>query len=275
MNVSIFSRSETLDLVRSTKNMPTLPDRFLKIRSTIANIHSDANDLAHIIETDIATSAAILKISNSASYNPSGKALASLPHAIARIGTATSAQIAMSMALLQGFMIPSGLNHIRKFWAHSYATAQICSYMCQQLTSPYKEQQATLFIAALLHDIGRAILAMRVDINYFDRDFSALCSQELCEAESETYGVDHTEVGAIILEHWGMPDTVIETVRRHHSPDTAIATNLCSEAEAFVLETWPSTPHIEEMQIIMKAPPHDDIMQAMQASEILKPLLQK
>jgi HD-like signal output (HDOD) protein len=38
------------------------------------------------------------------------------------------------------------------------------------------------------------------------------------EAERETFGVSHSEVGAYLLELWGLPVTIVEAIALYHEP---------------------------------------------------------
>jgi len=271
MYQAIFSRKKSLSLIRNTKNIPTLPDRFVKIRDVIAKPHSCSDDLSHIIETDFSTSSTLLKIANSASYNPHGNALSSLPHAIARLGFSTSAEIAMSMSLLQTFTDTKSIQRVHALWAHSYATAMISKYLYQRLKNPPSIDIATIFMMALLHDIGQVILATRVDHNYFDRDLPAIHDQTLCHAEQSLYGIDHAEAGSIILDCWNMPDILIQSTLHHHQSSDDIVGNLCALAEDFVATHWQNLQHIEEVHQLLCYSPKDKIDALLQAS----PRLQK
>jgi len=246
MNYVVSSREKSLSLIQDTQNIPTLPDRFLKIRDVISEPHSCGDDLSAIVQTDAATASTLLKIANSASYNPHGNALSSLPHAIARLGFSTSCEIAMSMALLQNFSSTKSINRVHALWAHSYATAMICKYMYQRLKRPPQADIATVFMAGLLHNIGQVILATRVDHEYFDRDLPSLHDQLLCDAEQALYGIDHAEVGAMILDSWNMPDILIQSARHHHASNDDLVKNLCTLADEFVAMHWPTLQHIEE-----------------------------
>jgi HD-like signal output (HDOD) protein len=39
-------------------------------------------------------------------------------------------------------------------------------------------------------------------------------------AEREILGIDHAEVGSLLLEHWNLPPTLSEIVRWHHEPES-------------------------------------------------------
>jgi len=265
------SREESLSLIQDTQNMPTLPDRLLKIRAVINHPHSGSDELSSIIETDLATSSTLLKIANSAAYNPHHRSLSSLPHAISRLGISTSAEIGMSMALLQNFTSTKSINRVHSLWAHAFATATIAKYMYQRLSkAPLEHTVATVFMMGLLHDIGQVILAIRVDEDYFDRDFHGLHGEELCHAENAMYGINHAEAGAAILECWNMPDSLAAFTLNHHKASTNLAYSLCQNAESFIYKHWPNVQHIEEVQQLLSYSPIDKIDAALQASPVFQ-----
>jgi len=270
MMTPFSSREESLALIQDTQNMPTLPDRFLKIRDMIANPHSDSNDLNDIIETDFSTSSTLLKIANSTAYNPHGRALSSLPHAIARLGMSTSAEIAMSMSLLEDLTTTKSIECVHALWANAYAVAMIAKYMHQRLKAPLENNISTVFMMGLLHDIGQLILAIRVDENYFDHDFHALHGENLCHAETEMYGINHAEAGAAILTCWNMPDNLITCTLNHHQTCTNLVFNLCQLAESFIYKHWPNIQHIEEVQQLLSYSPVDKIDIALRASPVFQ-----
>lgn len=273
MTTAISSREESLALIQDTQDMPTLPDRFLKIRDVIEHPHSSGEALSNIIETDFATASTLLKIANSASYNPHGRALSSLPHAIARLGVSASAEVAMSMSLLQMFTTTKSVHRVHGLWANSYATAAISKHFYQRLKTPPPTPISTVFMMGLLHDVGQVILTTRVDQNYFDRDLPSLHSEALCDAEKSLYGVDHAEVGAIMLKCWGMPDVLVQSALNHHKASENPACTLCDLAKLFVYQHWPNLRHIEEVHQLLRYSPKDKIDALLQTSPVLQKYL--
>jgi len=275
MQKTISSREQSLDRIYHPHELITLPERFLEIRNFLMRKGGDANALAHIIETDIATSATLLKIANSSTYNPMGQSLGTLPKAIARLGLAISAQVAMSMTLLQGSKSSLGLQHIREFWTHSFAVSQLCLRMSLIFKKNIQESLNDMFMAGLFHDIGRMILSLHVDSTYFEQPFAELHGAELCTQEHIAYGIDHTEAGKIILTQWRMPQGIIDAVANHHHPAQHLAANLCSYADQFVYTRWHHSQSIDAVQCNIHALSHAEMYDFLACSDVLRPLLQK
>jgi len=216
MITQVFDRESTLQLIGITSDIPSLPDRYVRIQEVIDDPDSGAADLARIVGTDQATTAMVLKFANSPMHNPMHQNIGSLPMAIVRLGTRETGHIAMTMSLLYGFAIPMGMAQIRTFWAHAFAVALISQHMAGLLGVDEEE----LFIAGLLHDIGRAILGIRVDMAYFEGELGLLSGDQLIATERQAYGVDHAEAGSEILRLWNFPDSIREAVASHHNEDT-------------------------------------------------------
>lgn len=245
-------RQTSLEILSIVDDIPTLPDQFIKIQDVLEDVDSTLDDLTAIIETDQATAAILLKVANSSYYNPLGAPVNNLAYAISRLGRQETGDIALSMSLLYGFAIPAGIAIIRSFWTHAFAVAQISRHLAthdqQTKTSP-----DVIFIAGLLHDIGRIILSMRIDMSYFEKEFPFFDEKALMLAEQEAYGINHAEVGQVVLKLWGIPSEIHDIVARHHENNTSsIDIHICQFADIFAAQHFYNTLNIEDVQVKLK-----------------------
>jgi HD-like signal output (HDOD) protein len=74
------------------------------------------------------------------------------------------------------------------------------------------------FIGAMLHDIGKLLLAANLPLDY-SAVLKAAPTKEfgVWQAENEMFGFNHAEVGGCLLAIWGLPLSLAETVLQHHS----------------------------------------------------------
>jgi putative nucleotidyltransferase with HDIG domain len=82
-------------------------------------------------------------------------------------------------------------------------------------------QRDELAIAALLHDIGKPVLAEL----YGDEHLSPLTNgrgespDEWVRNERRELGIDHALVGAVLIRRWGLSTTAATAIERHHARD--------------------------------------------------------
>jgi HD-like signal output (HDOD) protein len=88
------------------------------------------------------------------------------------------------------------------------------------------------FAAALLSKVGRGVLELSHGDAYRRLVESARASgRRIADVERETLGVTHAEVGACLLDVWGLPSSIVDAVRFHHDPTAAPpATRLIAHA---------------------------------------------
>ncbi|MFQ5356025.1 MAG: HDOD domain-containing protein [Mariprofundaceae bacterium] len=250
-----FTRSDTLELIRMSDHIPTLPDRFFKIQKTVRDSEADSHDLAAIISTDQATSSLILKMANSVCYNPGAVPVRKLSLAIGRLGFSETGSIASSIALFSEFSVQLGYNNCQILWAHAYATAELCKMMAE----PFDLDAEEMFMLGLIHDIGTAVLGLRVDLSFFASTMGVLSGDVLIEAEQKHFDLDHTEAGAEMLRLWGFPADMIRTVAEHHDAATNIlAARIVLLADNEAREWFSDVNSIEKVHTILQEK-HDEI----------------
>jgi HD-like signal output (HDOD) protein len=250
MAETCFDRISTLELLSFAEDLPSLPDRFVKIQSVIQNPDSGAEDLANIIRSDQAVSAMVLKVANSVSYNPTGTPICELSKAIARLGSRETAHITTAMSLMYGMILPTGMANIRIFWGHAFAVALVAERL-SHVVDPAQQTftHECVFMAGLMHDIGRAALGMRVDFSYFERETGHLHQSNLIQAEEQYYGVNHAEAGELLLRAWGFPESLSNAVGEYYKPESKLPmARICGIANDFVLSNVPERTPFEAIQ---------------------------
>jgi len=269
MNASGFDRSSTLELLKFSDDLPSLPDRFVKIQNIAQNPDSDADDLARVIRSDQATTAMILKFANSPAYNPTHTPIGELSKAIARLGSRETVHIATAMSLMYGMILPTGMANIRVFWSHAFAVAMVAEYLARSADPAQQHcSHERAFMAGLMHDIGRAALGMRVDFSYFEHETGHLHEDALIQAEEAYYGVNHAEAGMQLMHLWLFPDDLCQAVADHHNPDSPLfLARACYLANQYVNKHIPErTPFDAMSEIVMQAfedyPPDYAILEA-------------
>ena len=222
----LFKRPDLLALINDEIKLPTLSDVFMKINETIMNPRSSANDIANVISNDTSLTARLLKIVNSAFYGFPSK-IDTLSRAVAIVGTKQLSLLASCIKIIDVFdKISSEIIDMKKFWQHSIACGVISRIM-----AGYKGIQNTerLFVAGLLHDVGRLI--MYTDMPALVRDLLVKARNGeslLYTLESDVMHFNHAEIGGMLMKRWKLSLFLEGIVTYHHNPQNAPHKPECS-----------------------------------------------
>lgn len=206
--------------IRKDLKLSTLPEVYRQILNTISRPSSSAYDIERVISKDASLSARLLRIVNSAFYGYPSK-VDSLARAVNIVGIKQLSTLALGVNVISMFKdIPSDIVNMKMFWKHSI----LCG-ICARILGGYKTIQNTerLFVAGLLHDIGRLVL-----YNEFPKEalYAITTAREnrrlLYLEERSLFGMDHAEMGGALLLRWQMPMSLEDAVHHHHRPQKAV-----------------------------------------------------
>ena len=205
-------------LVARINKLPTLPATYQKLVECLKNPNADMDDVADIISRDPSMSARLLKVVNSAYFG-----LAKPVADVARAGALLGLDRIMSLVLGQGIFSGGDAPQVRGFslealWAHSLATASAARRIAIEEDLD-KELIAAAFLAGMLHDIGKLVLAMGMPEEYA-RVLEMAKGRPGSERDIETLELQaaHTDVGAYLVGLWGLPNTIAEAIAFHEDP---------------------------------------------------------
>jgi len=209
------------ELIGNNINLPSLPAIYVQIYEVTQNPTSSANDIAHAISKDTSLSASLLRLVNSTFFGFPSK-IDTLSRAVTILGTKQLSTLALGITILKVFKnIPPEFVDMRSFWEHSMA----CGIGARILAS-YKNIQNTerLFVAGLLHDIGRLLLYCSIPLHARNTLLRAKSTQSLLYlSEDAVMGFDHTEIGRLLLKEWKLPLSLENMVKHHHAPQESEA----------------------------------------------------
>jgi putative nucleotidyltransferase with HDIG domain len=200
--------------------IPTLSPMLQKIISTVSSSTADAHDLTEIISRDPSLTSKVLKVSNSAYYGFQ-KEVDNLDRAVALLGFNMIRSLAMSVGIIR--TLPSRNRAVsfsrERLWIHSLAVATIMKEIA--VRDGRTEEGDSLFVAGLLHDIGKVVLDQFFAEEYQQvlEESGCLESGSVCEAERKYFGRDHGDVGSILLERWNFPASICSLVAMDHKTE--------------------------------------------------------
>jgi len=208
------------ELVARIGQLPAVPDLYRELTEALASEQGGSQQIGRIIAKDMAMTAMILKLANSAHF--------SLRTPVTSPAEATDflgVELIQSLVLACGlfgqaatFRIPTfSINHL---WAHSLAVANAARKIAgQESGSPDSPRGQACFTAGLLHDLGVLILASRFPEDYQRvLELTRAAGGDLEAAERSIFGACHGPVGAHLLSLWGLPPDLSSAAAYHHEP---------------------------------------------------------
>ena len=226
--------------------VPMLPEVASRVLALSNDPDSDAAQLAKLIQGDQALAAHVMRIANSAAYTPNAS-MVSLQQAIARLGMGVISEISLVASLnSKMFNAPNFEDRISEIWAHALCTA----LWGKEVARTSKRNVEASFLCGLLHSIGRPVVLQ--SISDYAHDMQLQISNEEALVLEQLY---HIAFGVVVVEKWGMPIIVQESVRSYQhyadaqgSVEQAMVIN--ASASAVTVRTPPGTPGIAQVELI-------------------------
>lgn len=176
-------------------------------------------DVAETIQNDQALAARVLKTVNSSYYGLS-KRCSTISQAMVALGLKTVKTIALGFSLIHaiGGDEDDGFDYMT-YWKRGLLGATGASAAADAVGGLDAEEA---FLAGLLQDVGALALHRALGQDYEGVERVAGDDHRLLSgAERGALGIDHGEVGARLADSWKLPDSLIEPIRFHESPDDA------------------------------------------------------
>ena len=202
-------------LVKNMGELPTIPSVFLTINKMLSDPHTSAFDVGNVVSSDQVIASKILKLANSAFYGFTGR-VNTVSHAIAVLGFSATKNVVMTTGVLSTLNLKTPIEgfSLTTFWKHSAAVGAIARLVAEEFYAQIKEEA---FVAGLLHDIGKLVLAI-CSPEDFARCINLTISKGclFLEAEKEVLGVCHTDISAWINKKWNLPKEIAAVMVNHH-----------------------------------------------------------
>ncbi len=205
-------------LVSQLRTVPSLPSLYFRINEALANPDTSVEEVAAIVQQDPGMTAKILQLVNSAFFGIARR-ITSPVEAVQFLGVGRLRSLVLSLHVFSCFDESKMADFsIEKVWSHSIASSSVAQKIAK-LEKADRVASDEIFVATMLHDIGKVMLASSLpDLFMEAMKLAAERQISRVEAEREVFGVGHSEVGAYLLGLWGLPVTIVEAIALHHEP---------------------------------------------------------
>ena len=205
------------DMVSRIDSLPTLPATYVELVEELKTEEASIEKIGDIISKDIGLTAKIIKMVNS-SFFGLRQQITTPAKAVSMLGLDLVTAMALTSGTFDKFKhlkVP-GFS-IEQMWDHAMLTSAFAKIIAQ--AGGLDRQSAdTAFMAGLLHDIGKLLIAA-----YLPDSFAVInklaekISIPIVEAEEKVIGTNHSSVGAYLLDLWGLPEAILDAAAFHHS----------------------------------------------------------
>lgn len=205
-------------LFKDTSDLPTLPAIVSKVVSMLDDPDATPEAIADLILSDQVLAAKVIKVVNSPLYR-TGNAIVSVKRALIFLGFRSVREMIMTSYFVDGFKNKEQPFDMKTFWIHSFSVGAISRHIAGQIDYPDMEKA---YLVGILHDIGKVFLG-----HYCKEEYGKMLasikntSRTTYEAEYDTFGTTHCEVGLCLAQSWNFPSVYSDIISYHHSSEMA------------------------------------------------------
>lgn len=216
--LSTIKNAEIAKTISQLEGVPSRQASLAEFLRLLNDNTAPVEKIAASLKKDPGLSARLLKVANSSYFGHSGS-VETLDDAIGLLGMDMIVSMAATHKLFAVTPPPASSNvHLDALWEHCIYVSTLVRHLGYKLKVPQSVLREA-GTAALLHDIGKLVLAYAVPTGMAAAQTRAQADHMPgWQAEYFIFGNHHAEIGGCLLKLWGLPINVVEAVAMHHSP---------------------------------------------------------
>ncbi|CCG40033.1 response regulator [Magnetospirillum molischianum] len=198
-------------------NLPSLPEIYGRLQAELISPDCSPKTVADIIAQDMAMTAQVLKVTNSAYFSAASRITTPL-HAVRMLGIEVIQALVLQAGLFRQF---AGKPDLAPLLEALTKRGLEISALAERIAATEGGDVATAKsaqIAAMLADIGGIVLLDAHPAEYQVMLAGLTPDETLHQAEIATFGASHAAIGGYLLGLWGFSDLVVEALVYHCAP---------------------------------------------------------
>jgi HD-like signal output (HDOD) protein len=205
--VFAFVKALAQELSQGRVDLPSVPDIVLKMQRALADENVSNDTVVKVLSAEPVLASKLLNMANSAALNTSGRKIADLRMAVARVGFNIVRSAALTFAVEQ-LKNAAQFKHLEPMldalWKHSVHVAALSHVVARRFTSLNGD---TALLAGLMHNVGRIYILTRAS------GHPALFADQL--TYQSIVRDWHTNVAKALLENWQVADEIVDAVSNY------------------------------------------------------------
>jgi len=221
-NIAIKETLSFKERVKALHSLPPMPETATQILNLRSVSDVKVEKIVEVIEKDPVLVAQIVSYANSAFFGQSGSVV-SLKDAIFRVlGVDATMNMALALSVGSTFKIPqSGPVGAKSIWKSSIYTASLMQRLSMLIPWGERPNPGTAYLVGLLHDIGLLVLGHLFTEEYIELNnyLEKNPDVNIFTAEQQLLGINHIEVGKMVMRMWKMPEELISVATFYNDND--------------------------------------------------------
>lgn len=211
-------RASTLAKLATLQQIPSLQALAQGFLRAASRSDGSIEEVVAAVEKDPALCVRVLRMANSA-FVGSEQRIEDIFTAVQMLGLQRVNTLSHALFMMRDAHNTKGGVDWRHLWMHALATAAIAEEIEKQLG---REAGQQLYLAALLHDVGKIVLSTVAPEAYRAIMDKAWNNEGRLDAlEAVCFGVGHCEAGVIFAQQSGLPGEAIAGIAHHADPAQA------------------------------------------------------
>ncbi len=198
-------------LLAGLKSLPTPSSTYFALVSYMDDPRASANGLAEIIAKDVAMTAELLKVTNSAYFTVPSKVNTPL-QAVRILGFETLRALVLRIGIFRSFKGLAATGRVMEdLNRDSFLVGRIARRIAKLEGLDVRGVEMA-FCAGMLCSIGMLVLLDHMPARFAEVEAAIAGGADVLEAETEVFGATQFQVGAYLLGLWGFNQDVVEAV---------------------------------------------------------------
>jgi len=247
----LLKDTEIVKIVNTFQHIPELKSDHIELLHNLQASEASLKKIGEMIEKDIPLSAKILQTINLSVYAYSGH-ITTVKQAVVYLGVNVIRALIIHMQVFQLKTKDSvTLKRLLALEKHSLKIATVARMLAEHFNLDQSTQN-DLFVAGLLHDVGKYVLLLETDTWAKIEKLMTIENMRSFTAEEIVVNTSHETIGAYLLITWGFPIGIVDAVAYHHKPSQSDSKKLSAVAILHIAEALLDGENIRDEETFLQ-----------------------